>query len=526
MRLERAAWMRHLPWMSLVALSILVYLPALGAGYIWDDGVVTANPLVAEDSGLARLWLHPSENPNEPHYWPVVYTTFWLEHRVWGTGAFGHHLDNVLLHAVAVLLVWVVLRRVEVPHAWWGAALFAVHPVHVESVAWVAERKDVLSAVLYLAATIAYIGFDETRSARAWWSALVLFALALLSKSIVVTWPIAMLLVLWWKKQRLRPSDVRGLVPFALLAALLTAFDLWLFYDLSQSEHLTTPLADRLQLAGRALVFYAQKLLWPYPLASLYPKWRLDARELRAWWPYPALVAMAAGLWLGRRRIGRGAFVAAAYYALTLAPALGIMRHGFMAFAWVADRFQYLPSIAPLALIGAFVPRVSRASAVGRAIAAAVVLVLGALTWRQSALYVDHITLFRHNVDVYPESWTARAQLSGGLARAGRDAEAVEQLEEVLRQDPDERHTIHLEAGAMEIDLGRFDDAQRNIEAALRLVPDYAEAHYEYGRLHERRGRTNAALAEYGRSLELKPEFAPADDALQDLLARTRAVGP
>ena len=504
----RPAWHAAL---ALAILAIAVYLPAVRAGQIWDDGVVTANPLVAEPSGLLRVWLQPSLNTHEPHYWPVVYTMFWLEYRLWGPNPIGYHTVNILLHTACVVLLWVLLRRLEVPHAWLGAALFAVHPIHVESVAWMAERKDVLSAAFYLGAGLAYLRFDRTRRRRAYLLTLVFFTLAMLSKSIVVTWPAAAALVLWWKKGRLGRGELLPLLPFALVGAALTAFDLWLFYGLSESSHLALTWAQRLQLAGRALVFYPSKLLWPHPLVALYPKWRLDPAHLVAWLPLASTVAILATLVGQRRRVGRGAVVGVLYYVLTLAPALGLVQHGFMAFAWVADRFQYLPSIGPLALAGALLGRF-------RAAAAAVLLVLGVLTWRQSALYVDHITLFRHNVAAYPQAWPARAQLSGGLANAGRHAESVEQLTEVLRYDPDERHTIHLELAAMQTNLGRWGDARENLEAALRLVPDYAEAHYEYGRWLEKQGRRDEAAERYRRALRLRPDFRPAEDALGALL--------
>jgi hypothetical protein len=515
----RPPWIvRYRSPLALIALATLFYVPALRAGYIWDDGVLTANPLVAQPSGLRTLWLEPYRNVHEPHYWPLVYTTFWLEYRLWELHPLGYHLDNILLHALCVLLLWRVLLDVRVPHAWLGAALFAVHPVHVESVAWVAERKDVLSGALYLGSALAYLRFDETRRRTLYALALVLFTLAMLSKSIVVTLPFSLALALWWKKGRLTARDLAPLVPFTIIGAALTAFDLWLFYGLSESGHLTLTLLQRLQLAGRAFWFYPGKLLWPHPLAALYPKWTVDPASPWRWWPLPLALGLFSALWVPRRRIGIGPVVAAMGYAVAIAPALGLVPHGFMAYAWVADRFQYLPSMALLALLGAFLGRLASGPQLFRGVTPALLLFLGALTWRQSGLYRDHITLFRYSSDAYPEGWQARAQLSGGLARAGRHAEACAELVQVLRQDPDERHTIHLELGAMQTNLGQLKEAEENIEAALRLVPEYAEARYELGRVRERQGRRAEALTYYRQALAQKPYFRPAEDALQRLL--------
>jgi tetratricopeptide (TPR) repeat protein len=362
-----------------------------------------------------------------------------------------------------------------------------------------------------LGAALAFLPLDAARGRRFGALAVALFTLAMLSKSMAITLPIVLALALWWKNGHLTRRDVSWLAPMGVIGAALAAFDLWMFYGLSETEHLTLTFAERVQLAGRALWFYPARLLWPHPLVALYPKWRLDPSSPGAWLPLAAAVAALAALWSLRWRGMRGAFAAAAACVITIAPALGLLRHGFMAFAWVADRFQYLPSIGPLALLGALLGRASRA------VAAAVLLVLGALTWHQSSLYVDHITLFRHNVNAFPHAWTARAQLSGGLAREGRHAEAALELTKVLAEDPDERHTFHLELAAMQIDLGRLAEAEANIDAALRLVPGYAEAYYEKGRLRERQGRKEAALESYRHALTLRPGFAPAEDARRAL---------
>jgi protein O-mannosyl-transferase len=495
--------------LALVLLAVVFYIPALSAGYVWDDGVLTDNPLVVAPDGLRRFWTSPGENPHETHYWPLVYSTFWLEYRLWGKEPWGYHLDNVLLHAACTLLLWRVLRRLEVPGAWMAAALFAVHPVHAESVAWIAERKDVLSGALYLGAMWAYLVFHARREGRWYGLALGLFILALLSKSIVVTFPFAVLLILWWKQGRLAPRrDLGPLLPFVLVAGALTLFDLCLFYGRSTADELEITGLERLQIAGRALWFYPAKLVWPYPLATLYPRWTLAAASPWSWLPHVSALALFAALWCLRARTGRGVLAAAGFYALTLAPALNLLKHGFMVFAWVADRFQYLASAGLIVLIAAGAARLGLLTLRRRpaAVAAALpLLLLGSLTWRQAGFYRDYVTLFRHNVEAYPESWPAHVQLSTALTQIGQMDEAIAQLDAAIHLRPEKLHTFVMGKALLQARAGRATEADRTFEAALALAPEDPEVHLAFAGFLAGQGETDRAATHYRRALRSRP---------------------
>jgi Tfp pilus assembly protein PilF len=513
---------RHLPWLALMALVFLVYLPALGAGYIWDDGVLNDNPLMPAGDGLWKFWFQPSANVHETHYWPVVYSTFWIEYRFWGLHPFGYHFDNVLLHAVCAVLLWRVLRRLDVPGDWFAAALFAVHPVHVESVAWIVERKDVLSGAFYLGAALAYLRFDGTRDRQRYALAFGLFALSMLSKSAAITFAPALALVLWWKRGRVVwRRDIVPLTPFLGFAMLLTVFDLWAFYDRSTSTTIPLAPAQRLAIAGRAFWFYPGKLLWPQPLVALYPKWSLALTSAQTWLPHAAAVVLLLTLWFGRQRFGRGTVAAVGFYALTIAPALGFLKHGFLMFAWVADRFQYLAAAGLLALIAAGGASLARRWG-GRRWAmicgAAIIGVLGAVTWRQTTFYHDYVSLFRHNVAVYPDSWQARCQLSTALARAGDMDGATSELSRVIALGPDEPHTFVLGLANMEAGMGRTAEASNHFVAALAMQPDFAEGEQEFAVFLARQGRADEAITHYEKALALQPDFPEVLDDLGSLL--------
>ena len=262
--------------LAFVALGLLVvvsYLPAmLWGGFVWDDRIITNAEPVQEVSGLWQIWFSPSAIGEEGHHWPLVYTTFWLEHKLWGYAPAGYHVVNVLLHLANALLLWHLLRRLAVPGAWMVAAVFAVHPLHVESVAWVIERKDVLSGLFYLAAVLAWMRFVEQPNSRRYAWSLALYTAAMLSKSIAITLPAAFLIWHWWKQGRVTSTDLLRLVPFYVVGLVITVGDLS-FYRSVEPLSLGYSLTERTLIAARALWFYVGKLLWPSEPGSHLPDW-------------------------------------------------------------------------------------------------------------------------------------------------------------------------------------------------------------------------------------------------------------
>ena len=343
--------------LALLALGLLVgisYLPAmLWGGFVWDDhSCVTVEP-VRKVSGLWQIWFSPSVIEGEGHYWPLVYTTFWLKHKLWGFNPAGYHIVNVLLHGANTLLVWHLLRRLAVPGAWVVAAVFAVHPLHVESVAWIIERKDVLSGLFYLAAALAWTRFvEQPRPQRYAW-ALGLYAAGLLSKSIAITLPAALLLGHWWKQGRVTSTDLLRLVPFCAVGLAITVGDLSFYraVDAKALGDLDYSLTERTLIAARALWFYAGKLLWPSNLAVIYPLWNIRVADPLAWGYLIAAIALAVALWHFRRVLGRGPLAGTLFFAVTLSPVLGFVNYGYMQYALVADRFQYLAGIGVMAVV-------------------------------------------------------------------------------------------------------------------------------------------------------------------------------
>ncbi|MDE0101454.1 MAG: tetratricopeptide repeat protein [Bryobacterales bacterium] len=498
-------------------LVVGAYLPALEAGFVWDDTILVNESVIHDWSGLWKIWFSPTDIEREAHYWPVVYTSFWIEHKLWGLAPLGYHAVNVLLHLVNVLLIWHLLARLAVPGAWTVAAVFAVHPLHVESVVWVIERKDVLSALFYLTAAGTWIRYTVAPRPGRYLLALGLFTAALLSKSIVVTLPAALIIWHWWQAGRITRTDIVRLAPMFAIAFAVTAADL-AFYASREPLDLGYSLAERVLIASRALWFYVGKLLWPTDLIVIYPLWEISAADPVAWTYLLAAAALAAFLWLGRRRFGRGPVAGALFFAVTLSPVLGFVDYGYMQFSLVADRFQYLAGLGVLAvLLGAAAHGAARLQARTRRLAAVVLAVvlalLGTLTWLQARIYRDGITFFSHIVAHNPNARDAHLNLVAPLAEAGRLEEALAAARIGVERRPD-RADAYVALASVLVKLEQFDEADSVLRTALQLAPGHPGARQNLGEALRRRGRYGEAIEMYHAALEADPDLAPAHGGL------------
>ena len=510
-----------------MAVVVACYARTLFAGWIWDDDFyVWNNPTLRSLRGLSEIWFVPRATPQ---YYPLVHTSYWLEYRIWGDWPAGYHLVNVLLHAANAWLLWRVLVRLAVPAAWLGALLFAVHPVGVESVAWVTERKNTLSLCLALGSLLAWLEFREREATAApgrwWWysAALSLFAAALLAKTVTVTLAAALLVIEWWRSGRLTRRNLALTAPFFAVGLPLAFTTVWLekhHVGASGAEWALTP-AERLLVAGRAVWFYASKLLWPHPLVFFYPRWKLDPASV--WqWAFPVTAAATlAGLWLAAGRIGRGPAATAMLFCGLLFPALGFFDVYPFRYSFVADHFQYHASAALLAgLAGGLGTLARRPGREWLPIAAATVcLPLAALTFRQTAIYRDVETLCRDTLAKNPSSWAARNILAPWLTDQGRAAEADRVYRELFACDdlPPWPHDLamfrHNHGLALEA-LGRSAEAEAAYREAIRLDPHYPKPRNNLAKLLADSGRIDDATTAYRDLLAL-----PLDDVARGTYA-------
>ena len=515
--------------------TVLAYLPALSGDFIWNDSDYVTAPALRPLAGLARIWTEPGATQQ---YYPLLHSFFWVQHRLWGDHPLGYHLVTLLLHAGSAVLFALVLRRLfasdragpDAGIAWLAALLFALHPVHVESVAWITEQKNTLSLVFYLIAAAVYLRFDETRRPRTYVAALALFVLSLGCKTVTATLPAALLVIFWWKRGRLDwRRDVLPLLPWLALGAAAGLFSSWVeqTYVGAQGVDFSLPAIGRALVAGRAIWFYAGKLVWPFGLNFVYPRWTVDAA---VWWQwlFPlGVLAVGAVLWALRRRT-RGPLAALLFFVGSLFPVLGFVNLYGARYSWVWDHWQYLPDLGLLALIAAGLTAGWRRAALrlrglGPGLVAVLAVLLGALTWAHCGMFHDDQTLYRTTLSRNPGCWLAHNNL--GLIWSqmpGRLNDAIAEYEEALRLQPDSAE-VHYDLGVAWASMpGKLNDAAVQFEEAVRLQPDFAAAHNNLGAAWAKMpGRLNDAIAQYETALQLKPDLAEAHNNLGDALAKT-----
>ncbi len=522
----------------LLVATLVCYLPALRGGFIWDDDQhLTANPAVRTGPGLLYIWLARGATQQ---YYPLTYTSFWLEHQIFGLNVVPYHLTNVLLHAANAALAWELLRRLRVPGASFAAAVFALHPVQVESVAWISERKNVLATCLMLLSMLTYL--RDGRGRGGYWLSLVLFLGALLSKTITCSMPAVIVLVLWWQK-RLTRQRLLDLLPFFALGVILGLGTAQMEASRvgARGPEWELSFVERCLIASRAVWFYVGKLLWPAELMFSYPRWTIDARDPRQYVYAAALVATVAALAVGIRRLGRGPLVAVLVFVGMLFPALGFVNVYPMRYTFVADHYQYLSSIAMIALVVGAATTGSRRwmpAAATRpaslATCALLLTVLGVLTWRQTLIYRSAETLWRDTLEKNPSSWLAMHNLAAVLYeravldphRPGARRELAEALP--LFERAKRTHPPNLVSGlyhARTLDrLERHDEArvvhERMVEELRRHLefnPDDTHNRAELGYELARLGRLAEARAEFEEALRRDPRAPLALQGMQEL---------
>jgi protein O-mannosyl-transferase len=583
----------------LIAFVFIAYARVFNAGFIWDDeSHLTRNPCIVGPLGLKEVWTSA-----RAVYYPLVLTTFWTVHKFVGLSPWPYHFFNVLLHAGSAVLLWQVLRQLNVRGAWLGAALWGLHPVMVQSVAWVTELKNTQSGFFYLLSIFWFLKWAPYKSARIssplpsqgrgqgeafdvesetpiahpltsilsplprgeaeraantelksrgrvhWWNfglSLLFFLLAVLSKPSVVMLPVVIALCIWWRTGRLYWRDVAALAPFVLISALASVWTI-----LEQKFHAgaigaewaqTWP--ERLIIAGRAIWFYVAKLAWPYPLIFIYPRWEINSSQLMAYLPLVAALAGLLALLLVRTNWSRAALFAAAYYVVSLFPVLGFFSVYFFRYSFVSDHFQYLASMGPLALAGAgIVTAVGRfgetpsrlASDTGAlqfsgdiavvrpksvllpATSGILLLALVFLTWRQTAVYHNLVTLYTATLTKNPGCWMAHYNLGIALNDQGDADGAIAHYRQAVELRPSYAEARY-NLGRLLAQKGQLDEAIVHYEKALEINPADAEAHNNLGATLFAKGHVDEAIAHYRKALVIQPDYADASCNLASAL--------
>lgn len=561
----------------LLVLTLVAYKSAIGGGFIWDDDdYVTENVTLRSAAGLGQIWLSPL---SIPQYYPLTHTTYWIEYHLWQLDPAGYHVDNVLLHGASALLLWWLLARLNIPGAALAAFIFAFHPVHTESVAWVTERKNTLSVFLYLLAFHAYLSSRLTQilqqsDSRPRWGyyalALGAFILSLLSKSVSASLPAAILVIAWWKTGKVRFKDFLPLLPFFVLGAAMGSVTGWIerHHVGAEGPDWQIGIVSRFLIACRALWFYAGKLIVPYNLSFIYPRWHISPTNAWDWtWVALSALALVAAWWVRGR--WRGPLAGCLFFVGTLFPALGFVNVYPMKYSFVADHFQYLASLGvtvPIAVLLWQAPALLRRSPqrtskptnsrdgqnrflLIRGLTVVILAsVLATATYCRGLAYKDAETMWRDTLERNPDAFIAHTDLALLLSDSpdpGRIEEAVTHFRAANALRPHDSKiliglglalakTAHAEEGIVEINAGieagrsnrledqddgyftrglvdmmlhRNEQAAADFRDAIRCAPNHANNHVNLGIVLARLNRYADAVTEYETALRIDPRL-------------------
>ncbi len=507
----------------LIAATLIAYLPVWHAGFIWDDDILlTANPLVRDPHGWYRFWC----TATTPDYFPVTGTSFWLEWRLWGTNATGYHVTNVLLHTANAILLWRVLARLKIPGAKLAAAIFALHPVNVASVAWIAERKNTLAMFFFLWTLLCYLKFDDTKLYRWYWISIGAFALALLSKTAAAPLPLVLIGIGWWRHGRVGWKDIFQSMAFFALAGLLALITIWFQYHNAISHDIvrTDGFWSRLAIAGRAVWFYFYKAVFPVDLLPAYPRWHTGAMSLFSFVPALLLAVAFFLFWRYRATWGKVPLFGLGYSVVMLLPVLGFLNIYFFRYSLVADHYQYFAIIGIITLAAAGIT--ITLDHFGKSqifFCGALLLLLGVLTWRQVKIYHNAETLWEATLAGNPDCAVAHEGLGFILLQNGKASESIPHFRQALQTLPDYAQAYYNLGNAL-MQEGDTDEAISNYQEALQINPHYVVAHNNLGSALLQKGDLDDAISHFQAALQIKPDDAEAYNNLGNALLQQGRV--
>ena len=506
--------------MIIVAAILVVYIPAMQSGFVWDDDSMLTNNLVLNENGLYRSWFTTAQI----NYWPITWTSYWAEHKLWGLNPAGYHITNILIHTACALLIWRILVLLKIPAAWLAALIFAVHPVNVESVAWIAQRKTILAMLFFLITLLLYLKFEGSNDFLFYWLSMGTFILAMLSKGSVVGLPIVLLLIVWWRKGTITRRDFLHSLPFFAISAVMSCVEIWFQTNRAIGEDVirNDNFFARSAGAGMAVWFYIYKAILPINLIFIYPRWDINPANWLVYVPLISLIGIFLLFWRYRHSWGKQLLFALSYYVVMLLPILGFFNIYFMRYSLVADHYQYASIIGVIALIAAaghhLTNRLGKQRNDKIKIAAAIIVaVLGILTLQQSRAYKNAETLWNDTLRKNPNSWPAHNNLGSALLLQGKVNEAIGHYYQILKIRPGDAEA-HNNLGIAFGTQGKFVQAFEHYLQALQTRPDFANAHYNFGNDLQACGQLDEAVKEYRKALQIKPDDADAHYNLAKIL--------
>jgi protein O-mannosyl-transferase len=496
-----AGWEQWWIKVGLIFLACLwVYSPVYDGEWLWDDDyLLTENAVVQSEDGLRELWLAPKT----ADYFPLTMTALWLQWKWFGLDSTGYHMVSIVLHGLGACGVWGLMVAMGLRGGWLGGLVFAVHPLGVESVAWISELKNTLSLPLLLGAVVCHVRHDATGRWGWWWGGLVLFVLAMLGKSSVVMWPVVMLLYAWWRRGRVGWGDVWRAAPFFAVSLVLGLVTLHFQHSRAIGDE-PIPIGGaeaRVAIAGMALLFYLGKIFWPSGLLPIYPQWDADPPDAWQLMPWLVVVGALGVFWWRRRSWGRHALMAGGWYGVMVLPVLGFVPMSYMRVGWVADHFVYVPMVGVVVFVVASGVRAYEWAGVAWRGAmltgvAGVLVVLMVTSHVYAGVWVNEDRLWAHTLEGNHDSWQAHNRLGARKFNRGETEGALVHFREAVRLRPDLAETQNnLGSGLLAVrDTG---GAVERFRRALELSPEILAIRANLGRALVLDGRVGEAARVY-----------------------------
>lgn len=538
--------------LKLLALTILIfvsYSPAINGGFIWDDDTFfTKNPVMAKPDALKRLWF----TTQTPDYFPLVSTSLWLQRLIWGLHPMGYHIFNIILHFFNAVLLWLILKKMKIPGAWMAAAIFGIHPVNVESVAWITEIKNLQSTFFFMLTIFSYLSFVEKQKKSLYVFSLIFFLMALLSKTSVVMLPLLLLLYHCLVDGPLKKKDLINSVPFFVFSALFSLITIWFQYNRAgaMGEPWSTGFGERVAIAGRVVWFYIGKLIFPFNLMFVYPRWSINSKLFFSYLPVIALIALGFVLCKKRKSWGWPLLAGVGYFVINLFPVLGFFNIYFMRYSFVADHWQYIASPGIITLVVwagiavqdhfLFVPDAPLvASDAGKMLRGQsfqfykhfsgitlfkgltgflMLLVLAFFTYQRSGIFQENFTLWDDTLKKNPKAWIAHNNIGLELEKQGKLEEAMEHYLETLRINP--RYAIsHDNLGLLLQRKGKLEESAIHFRKAIQEDPSFWESFNNLGYVLNMLGRQDEAVTYFQKALEINPYSLEAHNNLANIFS-------
>jgi len=503
----------------LAALTLAVYWQVNQYDFVLLDDKAYVYGNIHIQSGITLDGFHWAFISTTSHLWnPMIWLSLMLDYQLFGLNAGGYHMTNLILHILNTLLLFWLFNRMTgvIWKSAFIAALFALHPLHVESVAWVSERKDVLSTFFWMLTLCLYVYYTERTTIKRYLLVLFSFVLALMSKPMVITLPIIMILLDYWPLKRFESIkgsliiwQLREKIPFFVLSAVVSVISIYTMYEPTLKYY---SLGSRFANAPVSFVTYLEKTFWPHEMAVFYP----FSNQLTVWQVMGsvlliALLSIAAIAMMKRMPY---LFVGWLWYTITIFPVIGIIQNGDYA---MADRYHYLPSIGIAVMLTWGIPFLIKSEDICKKIlfpaGIAVLVVLSVLTWRQCGYWKNSIELFTHAAQVTKNNYKAYSLRGHAYAANGQYQQAIDNFSEVIRLKANYK-TDYLMAysgrGIAYVYLKQYQRAIEDFNEAISLKPDYINPYNYRGKAYSELGQYKSAIEDYSTAIRLKPDYTDA----------------